>query len=142
MDPERFVEYRLVRLADRLRRRFDDALRPHALTARQFSVLAVLRSRPGVTSAELARAVMMTPQSMSALLDQLEEAGLVQPRPRRGKGVRAPTELTARGDEVLAAAGRSVRDLDETTREALGSDLTPFVRGLDRLLDSLDEQQP
>src|SRR5664279_4789299 len=102
LDPEVFVEYRLVRLAELLRRRFDTAVRPQGLTARQFSVLAVVRSRPGVTSADLARAVLTTPQSMGAIIDQLETAGLLQSRPRRGRGVPAPTELSAAGEKALA----------------------------------------
>lgn len=139
VDPEQFVEYRLIRVADRLRRRFDDALRPHGLSARQFSVLAVLRARPGVTSAELARAVLMTPQSMGALVDQLERAGLVQRRPRRGKGVPAPTELSAAGEETLDAAAATVTALEEHTRHALDDDLAPLLRGLDRLSHHLDK---
>lgn len=139
MDPDEFVEYRLVRLADLMRRRFDDALRPHGLTARQFSVLAVLRARPGVTSAELARAVLLAPQSMGALLDQLERAGLVRPRHRGGKGVRSPVELTSDGDASLDAAARAVRDLDDRTRQALGPDLASFTRGLESLTTLLEE---
>lgn len=134
------MEYRLIRVADRLRRRFDEALRPHGLTARQFSVLAVLRARPGVTSADLARAVLMTPQSMGALVDQLERAGLVQERPRRGRGVPAPTVLSAAGDETLDTAAATVRVLEERTRHALGNDAAPLLRGLERLMRHLDEE--
>lgn len=139
VDPELFVEYRLVRVADRLRRRFDNALRPHGLTARQFSVLSVLRARPGVTSAELARAVLMTPQSMGALVDQLERTGLVQPRARRGKGVPTPTRLSPAGSKALDAASGTVRDLEAETRQALGADLEPLLQGLERLMHHLDQ---
>ncbi len=139
MDPESFVEYCLIRVADRLRRRFSEALRPYGLTAGQFSVLAVLRARPGVTPAELARAVMMTPQSMGALVDQLESAGLVHERRRRGRGVPVPTEISAVGSEVLANAAVTVRDLNSWTQQVLGEDLAPFVHGLQRLTTHLDE---
>lgn len=135
-----FVEYRLIQVAEMLRRRFDESLRPHGLTARQFSVLAVLRARPGVTSAELARAVLMTPQSMGALVDQLERAGLVQPRPRRGKGVPTPTVLSAAGGKTLDAATVTVQGLDTQTRQALGPGLVPLTKSLERLMNSLDQQ--
>ena len=133
------MEYRLIRVADRLRRRFSDALRPHGLTAGQFSVLAVLQARPGVTPAELARAVLMTPQSMGTLVDQLEQTGLVQERPRRGRGVPVPTEISAAGKQVLAAATVAVRDLNTRTQRVLGDDLAPLIRSLERLTDHLDQ---
>jgi len=139
VDPEAFVEYRLVRLAERLRRRFDAAVRPHGLTARQFSVLAVVRSRPGVTSADLARAVLTTPQSMGAIIDQLETAGFLQSRPRRGRGVPAPTELSAAGEKALAEAAAQVRALDTKTRQHLGEDYNVLIQILD-VLESLPDE--
>ncbi len=139
VDPESFVEYRLIRLADRLRRRFSEALRPHGLTAGQFSVLAVLQARPAVTPAELARAVLMTPQSMGSLVDQLERAGLIGARARRGRGVPTPIEISRLGEEVLAAAALAVRNLDTETREVLGDDLVQLMRSLDRLTDHLEQ---
>lgn len=132
-DPETFLEYRLVRTGERLRRRFEEALRPHGLTARQFSVLAVLRARPDIVSADLARAVLTTPQSMGALLDQLEGAGYVEPRSRQGKGVRAPTRLSAAGIEVLNAATATIRAIDDATRAVIGPDLPVLLRALERL---------
>jgi DNA-binding MarR family transcriptional regulator len=139
VEPESFVEYRLIRVADRLRRRFSDALRPHGLTPGQFSVLAVLQARPGVTAADLARAVLMTPQSMGTLIEQLERAGLVHERPRLGRGVPTPTEISAAGQRVLAEATVTVRDLDTQTRRALGEDVTPLLQSLDRLTRYLDD---
>lgn len=114
-------------------------MRPHGLTARQFSVLAVVRSRPGVTSADLARAVLTTPQSMGAIIDQLESAGLLQSRTRRGRGVPAPTELTAAGEQVLTAAAQQVRALEAETRQLLGEDYGVLMRILDVLESLVDE---
>jgi DNA-binding MarR family transcriptional regulator len=104
VDPQAFVEYRLVRLAERLRRRFDAAVRPHVLT---------------------------TPQSMGAIIDQLETAGFLQSRPRRGRGVPAPTELSAAGEKALAEAAAQVRALDTKTRQHLGEDYNVLMQILD-----------
>lgn len=142
VDPEVFVEYRLMRVADQLRRRFDAALRPHGLTARRFSVLAVLQARPGATSAELARAVLMTPQSMGALLDQLEADGHVEPRGRRGRGRAAPARLSREGGVLLASAAASVRALDDETRRVLGPGLGALTSALGALEDHLGVARP
>jgi len=118
--PEEFVEYRLVRVAAQLERRFSAALAPTGLSPRQFSVLAVLASTPEVTSADLARAVLTTPQSMHTLLDQLQERGLVDRGQLRGRGRPAPVRLTDDGVAVLSESAARVRELERRTRDRLG----------------------
>ena len=118
--PEDFVEYRLVRLADQLERRFTAALAPTELSPRQFSVLAVLASTPDVTSAGLARAVLTTPQSMHTLLDQLQSRGLIDRGQVRGRGRPAPVRLTPDGLALLSAASARVTELEDETRARLG----------------------
>jgi DNA-binding MarR family transcriptional regulator len=140
-DPEDFIEYRIIRVADLLRRRFQDTLRPHGLTVHQFSVLAVLHARPGVTTAELARTVLLTPQSMRSLVDNLEAVGLVEPRQKRGRGNPTPTTLSTAGAELLRAATASVRDLDLATQEALGGRQAALFDGLTRLEDMLSQSR-
>lgn len=131
--PDGFVEYRLVRLADRLERRFAATLAPHGLTPRQFGVLFVLAASPGVTSAELARAVLTTPQGMHTVVDQLERRGLVGREGERGRGRAAPVRLTGTGRTLLGRAANGVRALDEQTHELLGDDYERLSRILDRL---------
>lgn len=118
--PDDFVEYRLVRLAGRLERRFAAALAPTGLSPRQFSVLTVLAGSPGVTSAELARAVLTTPQSMGPLLDQMEARGLVERTAERGRGRAAPVRVTDAGAARLREATALAGALDRETRSWLG----------------------
>lgn len=139
MRPQDFVEYRLVRLADQLQRRFTAALAPTGLSPRQFSVLSVLASTPEITSADLARAVLTTPQSMHTLLDQLQARGLVDRGAVRGRGRPAPVQLTADGRAALAASGARVVALEQETRSRLGEDdYAQLARMLDRVEDILD----
>ncbi|HSK59435.1 MAG TPA: MarR family winged helix-turn-helix transcriptional regulator [Actinomycetospora sp.] len=134
--PENFVEYRLVRLADQLERRFTAALAPAELSPRQFSVLAVLASTPEITSAGLARAVLTTPQSMHTLLDQLQSRGLIDRGPVRGRGRPAPVRPTTDGLALLATAGARVTEREDETRTRLGeTDYHQLVRLLDRVED-------
>ncbi len=138
LQPQDFVEYRLVRLADQLQRRFTDALAPTGLSPRQFSVLAVLASSPEITSAGLARAVLTTPQSMHTLLDQLQARGLVDRGPVRGRGRPAPVRLTPDGRAALAESGARVVALEQETRSRLGeTGYAELSRVLDRLEDAL-----
>jgi DNA-binding MarR family transcriptional regulator len=141
--PQDFVEYRLVRLGDRLERRFTAALAPVGLSARQFSVLAVLAATPEVTSADLARAVLTTPQGMHTLLDQLQSRGLVDRGTRRGRGRPAAVRLTAEGLALLAESGARVVQLDAETRARLGeADHQQLLRLLDRMEDAVDPARP
>ena len=133
--PDEFVEYRLVRLADRLERRFAAALAPYRLTPRQFSVLVVLDASPGATSAELARTVLTTPQGMHTLVDQLERRGLVERGVERGRGRAAPVRVTSAGRDLTSRAVESVRALDARTRARLGDDYARLSAALDRLED-------
>ncbi len=94
-----------------------------------------------MTSADLARAVLTTPQSMGAIIDQLETAGLLQSRARRGRGLPAPTELSAAGEQVLTAAAAEVRALEAETRQLLGEDYDVLMRILD-VLESLADELP
>jgi DNA-binding MarR family transcriptional regulator len=132
--PQDFVEYRLVRLAEQLERRFSAAVGAGGLSARQFSVLAVLAAEPGITSADLARAVLTRPQSMHALLEQLQARGLVDRGAQRGRGRAAPVRLTAAGRAVLSTSAARVVALDAQTRAGLGeADHRELVRLLDRV---------
>ncbi len=114
------IEYLVVALAERLRRRFATALAPLDLTASQFSALAVLDRSPGITAAELARAILLRPQSVGPLLDRLEHRGLVSRGSRRGRGMAAPVTLTAAGHASLEAGAAIAQRLEAETREVLG----------------------
>jgi DNA-binding MarR family transcriptional regulator len=94
-------------LAPRLAR----TLAPLGLSPTQFGVLVQLDNTPGATSSELARACLMTPQSMSELLPGLEAAGHVR-RDATGRGRPAPVHLTDAGREVLARATPLVEAAD------------------------------
>jgi hypothetical protein len=49
-----------------------DALAPHSLTVTEFAVLTALKDQPGLSNADLARRTFVTPQSMHAVLKELE----------------------------------------------------------------------
>jgi DNA-binding MarR family transcriptional regulator len=75
-------------------------LRPHT-----FLVLVHLARDPVLTSAELARRLELTPQSMTALLRTLADAGWVDRRQDVRRGQRIDVRLTDAGRWALIAAG-------------------------------------
>lgn len=90
-----------VRVARLVGQRLSDRLAPHDLNPIQFGVLAHLAIDAELTQAELARSVLVRPQSIAPLLDGLEDRGLIARTGDRARGRRNPVRLTAQGRSAL-----------------------------------------
>ena len=110
-DGSAYLGYAMVRLAHVLGRDMERRLAPLGLTPTGFSALFHLARSPAVSAAALARAILVTPQSVGPLLDSLTEAGLVV-RERGGTRGAIRSLLTSAGQERLAEAQQIVRELD------------------------------
>ena len=129
----------IVRVARFVGQRLADRLAAHDLTPIHFGVLAHLAIAAEMTQAELARSVLVRPQSIAALLDGLEERGLIQRTGDRARGRRNPVRLTAAGRRALdavrpvAAAANDLTDaglsLEESAR--LNELLLKVIRATD-----------
>lgn len=64
------------------------------LSSTQKSVLARLQENGPMTSADLARAESVKPQSMSTAISQLEDLGLVEKKPRKDDGRQIDIKVT------------------------------------------------
>lgn len=91
----------------RLVRYMRAAAAQHELSLTESAVLARLGREGPATTAELARAENMRPQSMSAAVSTLEERGLVERKPHPSDGRQTHIVLTDRG----AAVRSSTKDL-------------------------------
>jgi DNA-binding MarR family transcriptional regulator len=91
----------------RLVRQMRTAAAQHELSLTEFAVLARLGREGAATTAELARAENMRPQSMSAAVAALEERGLVERKPHPTDGRQVNIALTEKG----AAVRNSAKDL-------------------------------
>jgi len=107
------VGWTVVRLAHVLSRRFEEEMRPFGLTPAQFGVLATVAAEPGIGSGQLARRVLVTPQSVGELVAALEAAGYLVRDRSGGRGRRAGIDLTPDGRTVLANASRAAATLDD-----------------------------
>ena len=135
------VGYELKRAQHALRLRMDDALRQVGLTTPQYAALAQLEADPGLSNAELARRVFVTPQTMNAIVVNLEAAGLLERRPHprhgrilRGYSTEAGRDALAKAHGlVLAIERRMLAPLDAAARAAL-------LDALGRCADALDDE--
>ena len=106
----------------------DTALRPHGLTPPQYGVLSVLARNPGLSGADLARAVNTTPQAANEVLATLERKRLIErrPHPTHGRILRAtPTD---EGQRRLQAATPAVRALEAAIEDGFTADEIAIVK--------------
>ncbi|GAA1763889.1 MarR family winged helix-turn-helix transcriptional regulator [Kocuria aegyptia] len=110
----------------------NQGLAPFGLKVRSYSILAVACSGTGPTQRELGDLLRMKPSQTVAILDELEQRGLVErqsdPRDRRSKIVAA----TGPGRELYASAKAAVDLATEASLGALGpqdrADLAHLLR--------------
>lgn len=93
--------------------RMEQALAPLGLTLPQFSVLTMLGAYPGISGADLARLSLLTPQTMSVIVSNLERAGFLSRKPHAQHGRIQVIELTDAGRQQLAHSKEVVRQVEE-----------------------------
>jgi DNA-binding MarR family transcriptional regulator len=106
------IGYVLKQVSTALRAAMDAVLRPLDLTVPQYACLEQLGQRPGLSNAELARAVFVTRQSMNLVLRGLQDRGLLTRPDVADLGRARPTELTDAGRRLLRSASVAVRDVE------------------------------
>jgi DNA-binding MarR family transcriptional regulator len=109
-----------VELGRLLERRMYDALRPQGITASQFMALARIVTHPGISRANLARGLQITPQATGGITAQLVAKGLVHQPPPVEPGL--PTAFTATDE------GRRVFAATEPDMASLGREMLGFFR--------------
>lgn len=130
--------YLVRRLQGILKDELDERLSPLGLTARQYTALSMLRSRTGLSNAQLARRCLVSPQSMNEVVSSLDRAGLVHrvPHPANRRTMRVALSergqvALARCDSAAAALEEQVlRELDDEQRESLISGLESCIRAV------------
>src|ERR1700689_2088232 len=90
-------------------RRPRPAAASHELSLTESAVMARLAREGPATTAELARAESMKPQSMGATIAALDEMGIVERKPHPTDGRQVNIELTAKGAAVRKSAGDAKR---------------------------------
>ncbi len=116
---------RVRQLSRIVTRVYDDAMRPLGITASQYTLLAQLASRDGITAVEIGHDLDIEKSTLSRNLKRLmalEHILMDPPAGRRGRGL----HLTLKGREILKKAFPIWQDAQRRTSAVMGID----TRGL------------
>jgi DNA-binding MarR family transcriptional regulator len=105
-------------------------LRSVGVSGSLYSVLINLEVEPGLTGAELARIIGVTPQAIAPLVGKLIDRGLLERRAHSRHASVQELHLTETGRLELAAADRIMVHLDLHLRRSLGEESHDRLRSL------------
>ena len=112
---------RVRQLSRIITRVYDDAMRPLGITASQYTLLAQLASRDGITAVEIGHELDIEKSTLSRNLKRLLALGLIimdPPAGRRGRGL----HLTPKGQTMLRDAYPIWQSAQAHTTSMMGSD--------------------
>ncbi|MEQ4717794.1 MarR family transcriptional regulator [Nonomuraea sp. B19D2] len=104
MPPQERLGLHIKRVEQELMAAKHAALRPLGLTVPQYVALYTLAEHPGISAAALARACLVTPQTIATVLTNLETKALITRRPHPWHRKVAEVQLTDEGHRVLRQA--------------------------------------
>lgn len=119
------------------------ALRPLKVNVPQYTVLRALQLEPGLSGAALARRSMVTPQTMSSVLSNLEGRGLVERQPHPIHQHILEARLTRAGHTLVRRADEVVQEIEDLLTSRLGTEeAETFLAQLALCSQALAEWQP
>jgi DNA-binding MarR family transcriptional regulator len=104
--------YLLRQAAGAFRHQMERALADLSVTPPQFAVMTMLNAYPGASNADLARLALLTPQTVSVIIANLDRAGSIRKVPHSVHGRILQIELTEAGRELLGACRERVAGLE------------------------------
>jgi DNA-binding MarR family transcriptional regulator len=110
--------WELVQTAHLASVRFAEVFAEAGLSPAQFGVLASLADGDDLSQADLARAVLVRPQSMGRLVSGMVERSLVTRDGPGGRGRRTQLAITPAGRRALVAARAAAYALDKSAMRA------------------------
>lgn len=110
------------------RQAMERALSALGVTPPQFSVLTMLAAYPGASGADIARLSMLTPQTVSVIVANLERMRAIARTPHVVHGRVLQIEVTPAGKDLLTKCKSSVEAVDQALLVGLSSDERQVVR--------------
>ena len=131
----------LVQTAHLASRRFAAVFAEAGLSRAEFAVLACIADGDDLSKADVARAILLRPQSVARVVDALVASGLLARAGDGGRGRRSGHTPTSRGWQVLGQARAAVRSANEPGRLGLSAaQADDLVRALEAVRTRLAEQ--
>lgn len=103
----------IAQLSRGMRRRIEQAVAPTGLRPRELLALQHLQERGPSAQQTLAELVGVDATNLVAVLNSLEDAGLIDRRRNRADRRRAIIALSEQGEQLLANLDRALRELDD-----------------------------
>jgi len=103
----------IARLDRAIRRGIEERLKPYGLRVPQYTALSVLRNRPGLSNAQLARRSFVSPQAMNEVTASLEQAGLIFREVDGNHRRILRARLTPRGKRLYERIDAEIAELEE-----------------------------
>lgn len=116
---EGYLGYLLRQAAGAHRLRVDRALADLGVTQPQFVTLTMLAAYPGLSNADLARLALLTPQTLSVIVANLERAGSLVRKPHAVHGRIQHIDLSDSGRALLRACRERVHAIESELTEGL-----------------------
>jgi DNA-binding MarR family transcriptional regulator len=139
--PFRSVAFMLSSLGFAVSRRFQATLGPLELEPGEFALMRAVAASDGEAQNALAERLHISPSWMVAIVDDLEQRGLLERRPHaRDRRVRN-LHLTASGKKLLKQAERRALEFDSGVSGPLSkAEAEQLLELLQRVADGLDLQ--
>lgn len=118
-----YMGYLLRQAAGAHRLRLERALADLGVTQPQFAVLTMLAAYPGLSNADVARLALLTPQTVSVIVANLERAGSLVRKPHAVHGRIQHLDLSDSGTALLKTCRERVHALErELARDLSGEE--------------------
>jgi DNA-binding MarR family transcriptional regulator len=135
--------YALGRVHQFVRREMRVRLAPWQLTVQEYTALSVLRARPGLSNAQLARRALVAPQSMLEILAKLERRGLVSREVVSGHGRILRANPTEAGLALLGHADPGVAAIQDEVLAGVPADQRVALQaGMQAAMSHLSDGPP
>lgn len=103
----------------------------------RFAAMTVISNNPGITQAELGRAIARDKSSVTPLIQELERRGLVKRQRSPGDRRSISLTLSSAGEETLKRLNVHAVDHDRQLDKIVGRHKTEFINLLKKIADNL-----
>ncbi|MBC3862088.1 MarR family transcriptional regulator [Undibacterium jejuense] len=123
-----YFGYLLRQATTAYRARMEKALAKLEITPPQFSVLTMIAAYEGVSNADLARLSLLTPQTVSVIVNNLEKSGAITRRAHAVHGRIQQLQITTLGLETLAQCKSYVKEVEQELSMSLTEEEACIVK--------------